>query len=273
MIKLKNKIESSVNSLLKKAQPNPYHEFRIYKLVRDYYEYNEELFKFKEDLKKLYKNSLPLDATIINKTLKIKISEYDKTSFLVGFHNSTVDPLSLIQVASSLEWIFKNDLNVPIEIANTGMFLSILNALFKPSSFENFYVGASDFVDHWKKLCFVRYGEKYENLFVYLASLIDENDSGVAEDIQLQKKMQLTQTQIDWILRIRESLEANKLLPKYPLSSEIKLPQLKNVNEHVRAYNRLFSFKNPSVLSKTEKLVKSLNLLCSKLLNENPLQG
>jgi len=272
MIKIKNKIEYAVNSLLKNACPNTYHEFRLFKLVQTYYEYNEDFYKFKDDMKRMYKSRSPLDSSNINKTLNIKISGYDTTAFLVGFHNSTVDPLSVIQAASSLEWIFKNDLNVPIEIANTGTFLSILNSLFKPSPFENFHVTAADFVDYWKKLSFLKFGEKYENLFAYLSSLVEENEFGIVEDVQLQKKIQLTQTQIDWIMRVRKSLETNKLLPKYPLSSQIIIPQLKHIKEHVRAYNYLSSFKHPSAQLKTEKLVKSLNLLCSTVLNESPLQ-
>lgn len=273
MIKLKNKIEFAVNSLLKNASPNTYHEFRLFKLLQTNYEYSNDFYKFRDDLKKLYKKRLPLDTANINKTLKIKISCYDSTSFAVGFHNSTVDPLAVIQVASSLEWIFKKDIKIPIDIANTGIFLSILNSLFKPSPFESFHLSASDFVDYWKKLSFSKFGDKYENMFVYLASLLEEDDSGVVEEVQLQNKFQLTQTQIDWVQRVKKSLEDNKLLPKYPLSSEITLSQLKNINQHVRVYNHLFHFKHPSVLLKTEKVVKSLNLLCSKVLNESPAQS
>lgn len=271
MIKLQFKIESTLNSLLRKSYPNKYHEFRLFKLVSTNYEYKDSFSKFKEDLKCIYSAKSSVNLKIVDHYLNIKLSEFDLRFFILGFHNSDVDALTLRKAAFKLVWLFKNEFTVSENICNEGVFLSVLSSFFKPQYSEIYKIDMHGFIDAWRQFVFTKFGEKYEDIFTYLNSMIEKELASNLE-IQMQNKELLTQTQIDWVIGVKKSLDKMRLLPNYPLGSEIDAPQLKNINQHVRLYNLLYSKRVPLQNFKAEKIISSLNLLCKEVLGGQKCQ-
>lgn len=276
MLTLKNKIQNAIDFLMSKSTPSKQMKFRLFKLLTRYYAYSEGYAQFEMQCSMFFSRPYSSrDQRLMRIVFGVDITTKDANYFILKSYDADFDPKTVAKTASAMEWIFNHENGVPKEISTLGVFLGVINRFSSTYSGTKVELTPIDFIYKWERLCFKTYGNKFERVFKNLERVIEADDDKCGWSLdsyisgyQNSKIVQLTQTQLDWINNIKDNLDHEVELPRYPLSNQIDLPQLVNINKHVILYNRLRNAESSEQWIKVDKVAESLQLLCKRALGE-----
>lgn len=281
MLTLKSKIQNAIDYLLANSTPSKQMKFRLFKLLTRYYPYTSSYAKFEMHCELFYSKPIFLrDQKLMKIIFGVDVTTKDANYFILKSYDAVFDSNSLAKASCAMEWIFKNEFGVSKEISTPGVFLSVINRFSSTYSGTKVELTPIDFLYKWERFCFKNYGNKYEKMFKNLEQIIESDDDrsnwsldSFISGQQNSKIVQLTQTQLDWINNIKANLDHEVELPPYPLSNQIELPQLVNINKHVILYNRLKKRSSEDHWINVETVADSLQQLCRSALGESDLMA
>ncbi|MGZ3769335.1 MAG: hypothetical protein ACXVCP_08405 [Bdellovibrio sp.] len=264
-------LEFRLSQLLKGAGPSYLKSFQLYKrsmqeeIFFDSYEiYCERLFRFYTMPDKLR------SPRTLGSILKGHITDSFYNEFILDFGNSSLDGKKILQIK---EWCATR---IPLMKAIPGpathreiIYNSIESLLKYGARQRSYFLEWMEFIDIWEHECFKQYGSRLDHHFKALKQLkIDQTwnlKSDVDKDMATKRisTHQFTQTEIDWLLSLENSLTSKTTLPAYPLSRGPSKKDLVELNNLVRSVSHsavtdlnIYRDQIANVLNELLKVVK-----------------
>ena len=276
MLPVRIKIEKEINSLLDKALPNDYQKFKTYKHLVRYYEYKDDFFTFNAKLFEFY--SVPKkhrNEIKASRIFKVDLSPADYQILALGFHNSKIHSNDIFIRSTDVKALLVNNFQIPLQIATVEIVFASLLSFTLPSNQKLFTVECEDFLDAWKRVCFKKFGSRFENYINAIYPLISKEVSTLELNLQgltgedPGNTVLLTLNQIHWIRETLASLSGSlKPVKSYPVKMIIEHPKFRHFNQHVICYLELLKLPVESHEPHKQILVNSLvalghDLLCN----------
>lgn len=270
------RVTSDLTRLLKAAKPSREKRYRLEKTLRDEVPGSDE--NLREKISKYYE--LPFEYRTKAQFRKIfGIDPYPwlHQQFVLDFSNASVSETELSKLASNLRHLFKNEVQVildaPDELLESDFLHLVLYKMVSPNSSHTFgELSLTGFLKVWERASFVKWGSRYEDLFLILNEaarfqhLSGERYQalGVPPGFELEESgfaMDLSQTDLDWMKALIVELDLKRELPPYPLSRGPTRPVTRKLEKIARDYNRLKGRPMAPVLE------YAVRFLCEKVLS------
>lgn len=182
-------------------------------------------------------------------------------SFQTIRHNDT----KLFKIASNIFYMISPLFPALRSIADERTILLICNMLVKKNHFlPSRQKTLVDFLEAWRKMAFKTYGDRYEYYFKELIAQadFDYQVESIVNTNSTKPLPQVTQTDLDWMQKILDSLVKRSSYPEYPLKRGPKSTQMLQIEKIVRTLNRTTA--SETAKGKVEALERYLREVCTK---------
>jgi hypothetical protein len=269
LLNLDERLVSDLSRLLKTAMPSREKRFRLDKLLQTEVEgasYSERILQY---------YSIPFEHRTRNQFRKVfGIDAYPwlHQQFLLDFASAEISDTELSRIASNIRFYLRNELPLPKEIVEADLLHLVLYKMVSPGTVEGAErVGVASFLRTWRRVCFLKWGDRYEEVFgLFENELFDLSNrsfeyqsSGTAIGLDKDDQgfsMDLSQTDLDWMKALLLALDCSADLPAYPLSRGPDRPVTRQIEKLSRSYN--FRRKRPMA----PVLEYAVRFLCEKVL-------
>ncbi len=239
------RLRFELNQLLKDSFPNPLRIHQLTKLMCRETEC-QDFTSIKNKIIEYYK--YPFERRTGGQFLNIfGIRPYPwlHGQFLLNFANAHISETKISKLASTVRHLIKFNSSPPPQIIDTNFIHLVLFKMLHPRIEEKTSgLNLRDFFNVWQKTSQAKWGEKYNFYFDSLKKVII-TESG-APDTRPPVSMgslvddqgndlELTQTELDWMKNIIDSIEQRLQPPRYPISKGPNNPHTRHLEKVVRA--------------------------------------
>jgi len=269
-------IEHKINNLLAQAEPNNAKAYQLYKTCK-----NENLWRNSFELFTVHLSdyfSLPeVDRvkSYFDKFLDRPMNRIVYDGFHLTFRTAHIDAQRLLEVADWSHTIIKNSCELNSVIISADVFKKTLSYITAPPSYEKDQdIEFEDFCIAWKKTVSRQFGKKHDvELEKILKKIRLLNEVLKRPELQHKKKsfipgIYLTQTEIDWVLSVRNSTLNYKSLPKFPLMRGPEKEKLIQLERAALLYNIIRVSARPELIQQLENVRSTILNQCDWLLND-----
>lgn len=239
---LDRRVRYEFEHLLKKSPPRREKIHRLVKILKE-----ENPSSMKNDLRErvIMYYEVPYQFRTSGQFLRtfgIRPYPWLLEQFILSFANAQPSENQLSKMASNFRFIFKSALRPPQEIIDIDFLYLVVYRTANPHwQQKSAGLDLSDLVECWREISFRKWGEKYQNYFSQLRALIraldgssqsffsDEDDRDKLDEIE--RKPNLTQTDLDWMKNILSSMERGEVPPRYPLLKGPRIPQTRTLEK------------------------------------------
>lgn len=269
-------IERNINSLIDEAYPNPVKAFHIYKSCRreDLWSGNFEGFsKCLQDFFSQPKSARRKGA--FDRYLRKPMQPHVFNQFNLDFRTGMVSDKSIYDVASWAHHLIRVSRKTVSAVISLDILSKTIRNITNPGPLDKAEnIEFEDFCSAWKKTVFKIFGKKHD---AELNSILAELHLINIELKEVEKHspqlvfptVYLTQTEVDWVLAVKDAVSQNRLAPKFPLSRGPQKQALIDLERAATLFNLSFSTTMDELLKHRENVRTTIRYRCDRLVQVN----
>lgn len=270
LLNLDERLVSDLSRVIKTAMPSREKRYRLDKLLQSEVEgrtYSDRILQY---------YSIPFEyrsRAQFRKVFGIEAYPWLHQQFLLDYASADIADTELSKIASNIRFFLRNEVALPGEMVEVDLLHLVLYKMVSPSSLAGTEgVDVRSFMNSWRRVCFVKWGDRYEDVFDRFESELqdlssqsfEEQNTGLAIGLESDDQgfeMDLSQSDLDWMKELLQALDARSVLPAYPLSRGPDRPVTRQLEKLSRSYN----FRRKRQM--TPVLEYAIRFLCEKVLS------
>lgn len=266
-------IERNINSLLDEAVPNALKAFQIYKACQSGGLFKGDVHQFSGCLDEFYSRPrAERRKSHFDKYLEHPMDHELFKRFHLDFRCAVVDEGSLSNLASWAHNLIRVSKKTTSAFVSLEVMTRTLKKITTPTIFDKAQdIEFSDFCAAWKKTVFKILGTSHDREFEEIVSELEwlNGELKKSEARVLPPPppaLDLTQTELDWLVAVHLGALENSDVPKFPLSKGPGKQELKDLERVVALYTASRTSKHPEILKNQDNIRATVLDRCDVIL-------
>ncbi len=267
LYRLNMKVNYEFERLLKEAGPTP---LRLHQLVKTFQAETSKLTydEIESRLRAIY--VLRYDERtggVVARSFGIRPYPWLTGQLLLNFSNAVVSETKKYTTACTITHLLRSTLDLPSAIVDTALLHQVIHLITKPRvDQKKAGIDFQDFIERWQHVCAKRFGDVYEAAFEELQDLLTQIEfmtfeiqtrSHILTD-QEMNRLEVSQTDLDWMKAILQHISTGRILPLHPLSRGPKSPTLVRVETLVRTLRLIPPSKHDDIKATVSRTCSTL---------------
>jgi hypothetical protein len=269
-------LEQRLNQLLDQAVPNPTKMFQLYKTCQSENLWEENLENFAAHVNvfcsvpRNERRKSQLDSWL-NRPLDRSIYE----NFHFTFRSVFIEPTEIRNIASWAHHLMRLNMKVQAEAISIQVLEKTFERMTQPTTFDKESdLEFSDFCETWKSVIGPNWDSKkkfeLDQLLedLYQLDVRSKNiDAQVTVSLAVERtQIDLTQTELDWIIGVRRVAFVYGAMPNYPLRKGPDKKQMIELEKMVKVYNIIQLADSDELTRHRENIRATILEFCDSLL-------
>ena len=237
------KVRFEFGRLLKEARPS---RLRLHQLVKTFQSERPDLSYADIERRLLSVYALSFDrrtTSTVERVFQTPVYPWLMGQLLLNFSTACISETVQYRSATTLRHMIEGTLDLPMRITEASLLQQVTHRLVTPRHDQiSSGIGLDHFIETWAEVCFRRYGDLYGDLFGQLRDLVEQvrgmplqiHSKAVIATEQELNRLQLSQTDLDWMKAVLMSFTVSERPPTYPLSRGPQTPTVRRIETLIR---------------------------------------
>ncbi len=269
-------LEKKVNSLLDEAQPNSLKAFHLFKACQRDDLWDQDFEAFFEKIRDFFltpnhmRSKGALDQFLLR---PMSVRTFD--DFRLTFRTAQIEENQIQEIADWASQIIRLSRQESTAVASKSVLLATLKKITNPTGDQkDEQITFEDFCEAWKKVVFNLFGlHKIYALNELLRELRrlkaeTEKEQDQIYDDGFFPTIYLTQTEISWVIAVRESVTFDEKIPPFPLARGPQKQRLVDLERTIRLFRIVQTTHLEELLVHKRSIRLTLLDRCERLLAE-----